>query len=157
MTPRRHPRRPKIDPRRLQDDLQELLFSTSFLTSILVPLGSHFGLILAPLGPPNAAPSREIAGSNMTLNDPWRLNAAQDRSKTASRPPKSLPRAAQDPPRPPKDLPRRPSLTRLWGGASLLGPLGPNLGRFGRPRGPKREAKREPRGTKNDTKMILIF
>ena len=50
--PRRPPRRPKIGPRRLQDDLQEHLFSTSFLTSILVPLGSHFGLILAPLGPP---------------------------------------------------------------------------------------------------------
>ena len=46
--PRRPPKRPKIDPRPLQDDLQEHLFSTSFLTSMLVPLGSHFGLILAP-------------------------------------------------------------------------------------------------------------
>ena len=47
--PRQPPKRPKIASRRLQDDLQEHLFSTSFLTSILVPLGSHFGLILAPL------------------------------------------------------------------------------------------------------------
>ena len=35
--------RPKIDPRRLQDEFQELLFSTSFLTSILVRFCSHFG------------------------------------------------------------------------------------------------------------------
>ena len=58
MTPRRHPRRPKIDPRRLQDDLQELLFSTSFSTSILVPLGSKFGLILAPFWLPKSAQVR---------------------------------------------------------------------------------------------------
>jgi len=49
LTPRRHPRRPKIDPRRLQDDLQEILFSTSFLSSILIRLRSDFCLILAPL------------------------------------------------------------------------------------------------------------
>jgi hypothetical protein len=48
----------------------------------------------------------------MILNDPWRLNAAQDRFKTASRPPKSLPRATQDPPRPPKDPPRSPKTTK---------------------------------------------
>ena len=42
------PRRPKMDPRQLQDDLQDLLFSTSFLSSILVRLGSDFGFILAP-------------------------------------------------------------------------------------------------------------
>ena len=52
MPPRRHPKRPKIDPRPLQDDLQEHLFSTSFLASILVPHGCHFDLILTPLGPP---------------------------------------------------------------------------------------------------------
>ena len=46
--PRRHPRRPKIDPRRLQDDLHDLLFSTSSLLSILVCLGTDFGSILAP-------------------------------------------------------------------------------------------------------------
>ena len=40
---------------------------------------------------------------------------------------------------------------------AILGPLGPNLGRFGRPRGPKREAKRDPRGTKNETKMTSKF
>ena len=40
---------------------------------------------------------------------------------------------------------------------AILGPLGPNLGRFGRPRGPKREAKRDPRGTKHETTMTSIF
>ena len=44
---------------------------------------------------------------------------------------------------------------------AILGPLGPNLGRFGRSRGPKREAKRDPRGTQNETKITskcwLIF
>ena len=40
---------------------------------------------------------------------------------------------------------------------SILGPLGPNLGRLGRPREPKREAKRDPRGTKNETKMTSTF
>ena len=58
--PRRHPKRPKIAPRRLQDDLQEHLFSTSFLISILVRLGSHFGSILAPKGRPNEARRRDL-------------------------------------------------------------------------------------------------
>ena len=40
---------------------------------------------------------------------------------------------------------------------AILGPLGPDLGRFGRPRGPKREAKRDPRGAKNETKMTSKF
>ena len=55
MTPRRPLRRAKIAPRRPQDDLQEHHFSTSFLTSIFVRLGAHFGLILAPLGPSKGA------------------------------------------------------------------------------------------------------
>ena len=70
MTPRRHPKRPKIGPRRHQDDLQEHLFLTSFLTSILLPLGSHFGLILAPLGPPKGGCEWGLAGPKTTLNDP---------------------------------------------------------------------------------------
>ena len=40
---------------------------------------------------------------------------------------------------------------------AILGPLGPNLGRFGFPRGPKREAKRDPRDTQNETRMTSIF
>ena len=39
------------------------------------------------------------------------------------------------------------------GGILYWGPLGPNLGRFGRPRPSKREAERDPRGTQNETKM----
>ncbi len=38
---------------------------------------------------------------------------------------------------------------------AILGPLGPNLDRFGRPRGPKREAKRDPRATQNDTQILI--
>jgi hypothetical protein len=40
---------------------------------------------------------------------------------------------------------------------AILGPLGLNLGRFGRPRGPKREAKMGPRGAQNETKMTSKF
>ena len=40
---------------------------------------------------------------------------------------------------------------------AIQGPLGPNLGRFGRPREPKREAKRDPRDTQNETRMTPIF
>ena len=70
MTPRRSPKRPKIDPRRLQDDLQELLFSTSFSTSILVRLGSDFCLILAPPEAPKCRRPAGTNGSKMTLDDP---------------------------------------------------------------------------------------
>ena len=83
MTPRRPPRRAKIDPRRLQDDLQEHLFSTSFLSSILVRLGSHFGLILAPLWALKPGRPQDPAGSKMTLNQPRRSKTAQDGLKTA--------------------------------------------------------------------------
>ena len=57
LTPRARQDRPKIGPRRLQDDLQELFFSSSFLTSILVHLQSHLGLILATFEAPKAGPS----------------------------------------------------------------------------------------------------
>ena len=40
---------------------------------------------------------------------------------------------------------------------AILGPLGPNLGRFGWPRGSKREAKRDLRFAKNQTKMTSKF
>ena len=59
--PRRHPRRPRIDPRSPQDDLRNLLFSSSFLSSILAPLGSHFGSILGPFWAPQIEPSRVLA------------------------------------------------------------------------------------------------
>ena len=104
------------DPRSTQDGsktiFKSLLFSTSFSTSILVRHEPHFDLILAPLWAPKCRGPQGLVGPKTTLNDPWRLKAAQDRSKTASRPPKSLPRAAQDPPRFPKDPPRRPKTTK---------------------------------------------
>ena len=106
MTPRRHPRRPKIDPRRLQDDLQELLFSTSFLSSILVRLGSDFGLILAPLEAPKWRASAGLVGFFMTLKAHDGPRWPQDRPRRPQDPPrcpKSRPRAPQRPPRPPQN------------------------------------------------------
>ena len=106
MTPRRHPRRPKIDPRRLQDDLQELLFSTSFLSSILVPLGSDFCLILPPLEAPKCRGSAGIFGFFMTLKAHDGPRWPQDRPRRPQDPPrcpKSRPRAPQRPPRPPQN------------------------------------------------------
>ena len=106
MTPRRHPRRPKIDPRRLQDDLQELLFSTSFLSSILVPLGSDFCLILPPLEAPKCARSAHLVGFKTTLKAHDGPRWPQDRPRRPQDPPrcpKSRPRAPQRPPRPPQN------------------------------------------------------
>jgi hypothetical protein len=40
---------------------------------------------------------------------------------------------------------------------AILGHLGPNFDRFERPRGPKRKAKRDPRGIKKETKMTSKF
>ena len=45
---RRFRKRPKIRPRRFQDDLHTLLFSSSFSSSILIRLRSDFDLILVP-------------------------------------------------------------------------------------------------------------
>ena len=42
------PKRPKIAPRRLQDDLEELLFSTSILSSILNTFCSQLGSKIDP-------------------------------------------------------------------------------------------------------------
>lgn len=102
-TQRRVPKRPKICRRRLQDDLK---LSASFLMSILVPLGSDFGLILAPVWASQTGPSRVVTTprrAQSDLNNPWR-------PKTDPRRPQDPTRAAQDPPRPRKD-PARPPKT----------------------------------------------
>ena len=102
--PSRHPKRPKIGPRRLQDDLQHHLFSSSFLSSILAPLGSHFGLILAPLWLPKGRQSPQIVGLKTTLNGPRPPKTAQDGPKTLQDPSKT----AQEPPKTPQRPPTRP-------------------------------------------------
>lgn len=51
-TPRRPPRRPKMGSRRVQDGLEELLFSSSFLSSILFCFGSRLGCHVGSLWVP---------------------------------------------------------------------------------------------------------
>ena len=112
MTPRRHPRRPKIDPRRLQDNLQEYLFSTSCSTSILVRLGSDLGSILAPSWLPFGRPKLAQVGcsarpvelkTTLTTHDGPRR--PQEAPKTPQEPPKSRPRPSKTSKRPPKTPP----------------------------------------------------
>ena len=103
------PRRPKIDPRRLQDDLQDLLFSTSFLSSILVRLEFDFGSISAPYWPPFGSQNRPKCRASA---DPVELKTIltthggsrrpQEAPKTPQEPPKSRPRPSKTFKRPPK-------------------------------------------------------
>ena len=105
--------RPKIAPRRLQDDLQELLFSSSFLSSILLRLGSDFDFNLAPLGHPKAAVRICLRPPFLTKNthdDQDGLKMPQDAPKTPQDPAKSRPRPPKVPPRPPSDPPKRPKI-----------------------------------------------
>ena len=64
MTPRAVRKRPKIAPRRLQDDLEEVFFSHRFLSSILVGLGFDFGSLWAPFWEPKSV----ILGIDFLLN-----------------------------------------------------------------------------------------
>ena len=105
--------RPKIAPRRLQDDLQELLFSSSFLSSILLRLGSDFDFNLAPLGHPKAAGRGDLRPLKLpktTHDDQDGLKMPQDAPKTPQDPAKSRPRPQKVPPRPPSDPPNRPNI-----------------------------------------------
>ena len=101
MTPRRPPRRAKIDPRRLQDDLRNLLVSSSFLTFIFRPLGSDFGLILAPFWTPQIGQVPRLTTPQAAKNDPnnpCRPKMASRPPKKPSRPLQDAPRGAQEPP-----------------------------------------------------------
>ena len=113
MIPRWLPRRPNIDPRLPQDDLEELLFSTSFLSSILVRLESDFGSILAPSWTPYGPKSgawRGLLGLKRPKATHHGPRRPQDRPRRSQGPPRSLrdaPRAAKDPSRAPSDSPKR--------------------------------------------------
>ena len=99
--PRRAPRRPKMGSRRPQDDLEELLFSSLFLSSILVPLGPMFASSWPPFWDPNQHridPPRGTQDIVFVQNGPCRPKTPQEPSKTL-----------QDPPRTPKYPPRPPS------------------------------------------------
>ena len=50
MTPRAVTQRPKIVPKRCQDDLEEVFFSLHFLHRFLVRFGGHFGRLLGGFG-----------------------------------------------------------------------------------------------------------
>ena len=91
--------RPKMVPRPLQDDLQKLLFSSSFLSSILVRFWSQLGSILAPLWASKAAASDLPYGALLSLK-------RQKSTHGPPRCPKSRPRRTQDRPRVPKNPPR---------------------------------------------------
>ena len=64
--------RPKIAPRPLQDDLQECLFSSSFLSSILVRFCSHFGCHVGSLAGASWAPSPDLVELKTTKMNPCR-------------------------------------------------------------------------------------
>ena len=104
MTPRRHPRRPKIDPRRLQDDLQEVFFSHRFLSSILVGLGSDFG---SQKGTRRESKS-VIFGIDFSLIFTCRSKIAPRATKRGPRAPQERPRAAQEEPKSGQERPREP-------------------------------------------------
>ena len=87
------PRRPKIDPRRLQDDLQDILFSTSFLSSISVRLEFDFGSIWAPSWPPFGSQNRPKCRALAGLVEPKTTLTTHDGPRRPQEPPKSLPRA----------------------------------------------------------------
>ena len=54
MNPRAATKRPKIDPKQPQDDLEEVFFSHRILSSILVGLGFDFGSLWAPFWEPRS-------------------------------------------------------------------------------------------------------
>ena len=109
--------RPKTAPRRPQDDLQELLFSSSFLYSILVRFVFDFGLLWLPFGlhlglllEHKSARLPGLVGSKTTFATQGPPRCPQDRLRR----PQDDPRGRQDrprcPPRPPKS-PKTPSKT----------------------------------------------
>ena len=91
----------KTSPGPPQDDFEELLFASSFLSSIWVRSWSNLGSISHPLGGPKRPPNRTKKRQKIMLPQ----DGLQDRSKTAHR-------APQDHPRPPRTpslgLPRTP-------------------------------------------------
>ena len=102
--PQLRPRWPKdhskTAPRPPQDDLEALLFATSFSSSILVRFCSNLGSICLPppVGRPKCLQNRFKKHSKITLPQDGlqdRSKTAQDRSKTAPDPPKAAPRPPQ--------------------------------------------------------------
>ena len=121
LTPRWHPRRPKIDPRRLQDDLQEVFCSHRFLSSILVGLGSDLG---SQKGARRESKS-VIFGIDFSLIFTCRSRIAPRAAKRGPRVAQERPRAAQEEPksgpRVPKRAPRAPNAPKIINRFPFLG------------------------------------
>ena len=71
--PRRVQERPKMALSSLQDDVEELLLSSSFLSSILVRFASHFGCQVGPSLGINIARAADLVGPKTTKMGPGRL------------------------------------------------------------------------------------
>ena len=115
LSPRGDPKRPKIVPRRPQDDLTSVLFSLRFSHRFLVAFLADFGAIWGGFGEPKS----DIFGIDFSSIFTCRPKIAPRAAKSGPRAPKSRPRAAQEHPREPqegprvaKSDPRRPQDTR---------------------------------------------
>ena len=106
-TPKTSQDRSKTAPRPPQDDLEELLFASSFSSSILVRLGSNLVSICTPLGAPKTTPKSIQKTPENHVAAKWPPRSLQDGPgsptgcpQTPKRAPRTLPKAAPDPPRP---------------------------------------------------------
>ena len=95
--PRQHPKRTKIDPRQLEDDLRNLCFLSSFLSSILIPLWRYQGFILVPFWIPKKHPTAVDQPTPNLLKPPQRSMSVPDGFKMAQDAPKNPRRSSQDP------------------------------------------------------------
>ena len=116
MTPRAVTKRPKIVPKRCQDDLEEVFFALRFLHRFLVVFWSDFGVILEAFGRLwgvqighfwhrffddfcMSFQERPKSGQERPKRDQGRHKSGQGRPKGGQEQPKSAPRAAKSGPR----------------------------------------------------------
>ena len=131
MTPRGDPKRPKIAPKRPQDDLEEVFFSHRFLCSILVGFGFDFGSFGAPFWEPKSV----ILGIDFGMVFGIFCISSQDRPKSGQEAPKRRPRPPKSGPRGPKSGPREAK-------SGLRGPQERPRAAKSDPRGPQ-DARKE--------------
>ncbi len=145
MSPRAATKRPKIAPRRPQDDLEEVFFSHRFLCSILVGLGSDFGSLWAPFWEPKSV----IFGIDFWMIFACRSKSDPRAAKSGPRAPKSRPRAAQERPRAGQERPRAAQERPKSGQEQpKSGPRAAKIGQE-RPKSGPRAAKSGPRAAKS--------
>ena len=118
--PRRHPKRHKIAPRRLQDSLISVLFSLRFLHRFFVAFWCDFGAILGCFGVALGGPNRSFLASIFACESKsacacarWVCEAVWMRLGSGS----EQPRRAQERPKSGQERPKRglgPLLGRSW-------------------------------------------